>query len=294
MKRRSLLWTALFLLAVGLTPTADAQLESEIPEGWSPGPTTAALGSVALIDVPDGYVFADQDTTRTVMEQMGNQPTGREVGLVMPAAEENPWFVVFEYFPVGYVADDDKDEIDAQALLASLSEGTEQANEYRRERGIPAIHVTGWYEEPHYDDQSHNLVWALQAADEEGGDLVNHNVRLLGRSGYMSATLVTDPARMATDQATAEALLAGFSYSPGHKYAEFRKGDKLAGYGLAALVAGGAGVAAAKLGLFSKLGKLLVGLWKVILLGLAALGASLKKLFGGRSAVSHDSDVEPV
>lgn len=292
MLRKAGLFLLPTLLLFGLVPLALAQEESAPPEGWYPGPTTAGLGSVAEIELPEGYVFADQERSREVLEQMGNPTSGREVGLVLPTDREQPWFLVFEYFPVGYVEDEDKDEIAADALLESLTEGTEQANEFRRERGVSPIHVTGWYEKPHYDEASHNLVWALEAEDEAGGDIVNHNIRLLGRGGYMSATLVTAPARMDPDKEEAEALLADFSYTPGNRYAEFRSGDKLAGYGLTALVAGGAGVAAAKMGLFAKLGKLLAGMWKLILVGLAALGAGLKKIFGGRRA-TPDSDVEP-
>jgi len=44
-------------------------------------------------------------------------------------------------------------------------------------------------------------------------------------------------------------MIGGFSYSSGYKYAEWRSGDKVAAYGLTALVAGGAGVALVKSGL---------------------------------------------
>ena len=40
--------------------------------------------------------------------------------------------MVFEYDDSGYVKDDDKDELDADAMLASIREGTEQANVERK------------------------------------------------------------------------------------------------------------------------------------------------------------------
>ena len=68
-----------------------------------------------------------------------------------------------------------------------------------------------------------------------------------------------------------EALLDGFSYNPGATYAEYKSGDKLAAYGLAALVTGGAAAAVAK-----GAGK---GLFKAIGLGILALFAFFGKFF---------------
>ena len=61
----------------------------------------------------------------------------------------------------------------------------------------------------------------------------------------------------------------------------WRAGDELAQYGLTALVVGGVGAALVKSGLLARL-------WKPIVLGLAALGAGLKRVFfSGRSAHHH-------
>jgi len=67
-------------------------------------------------------------------------------------------------------------------------------------------------------------------------------------------------------------MITGFTYVPGHKYAEWRPGDKVAAYGLTALVAGGAGVALAKSGL-------LVKFWKLIVAGIAAAAAAVKRMW---------------
>jgi len=63
-----------------------------------------------------------------------------------------------------------------------------------------------------------------------------------------------------------------FAYKSGGKYAEFRQGDKVAKYGLTALVVGGGVALAAKSGLLGKL-------FKPILVGLLVVGSALKKLF---------------
>src|SRR4029453_6506299 len=133
---------------------------------WVSGPKTVDLGSEASLRLTERYVFAGANDARKLLESMGNTTSDTEVGLVAPRAQGEDWIVVFEYHPVGYVKDDDKDKIDKKAILDGIREGTEEANKVRKERGIPGLHVTGWYEEPHYDAASHNLVWALLAKDD--------------------------------------------------------------------------------------------------------------------------------
>ncbi len=152
--------------------------------------------------------------------------------------------------------------------------------------GSDPVHVTGWFEKPHYDSRTNNLVWAIEGKGGESA-LVNYDVRLLGRRGYVSATLVTDPQALAADLPHVQSLLAGFSFDQGGRYAEWLPGDKVAEYGLTALVAGGAGAAAAKMGLFAVIGKFLAKGWKLVVLAVAALGAGIKRLFGGRSQDSE-------
>ena len=67
-------------------------------------------------------------------------------------------------------------------------------------------------------------------------------------------------------------------FNEGYRYAEFNaKTDRMAEYGLGALIAGGV---AAKLGLFGKLFALLIAFKKIIIVGLIAVGGYLVKMFG--------------
>lgn len=276
------MFIAFLLLTVPVTVPAGAQ---ESPVQWVPGPTTANMGDgLAQIQVPTGYLFADADDTRELMQLFGNPPTDQEIGLIAPESEDEDWFLVFEYAPVGYVKDDEKDEIDAAAILESVREGTEASNDERKEMGGEALHIKGWFEEPHYNEKTHNLVWAIEAhGDDPAHRVVNYDVRLLGREGYVSATLVAGPDQVAAKLPEVEELLKGFSFMPGQRYAEFKEGDKVAEYGLAALVAGGAGAAAVKLGLFAKLLKLLGKAWKLVVVALVVVAGWLKRLFAGRA-----------
>jgi uncharacterized membrane-anchored protein len=116
----------------------------------------------------------------------------------------------------------------------------------------------------------------MRLRDGKGGLHVNYTSRLLGRTGVMSAVLVSSPQTLAEDMKAFGSALGGYEFAAGEKYAEFKSGDKIAEYGLAALVLGGAAAAAAKAGLFKSLGKFL---WVII--GGALMGgwALLKKLF---------------
>ena len=71
-------------------------------------------------------------------------------------------------------------------------------------------------------------------------------------------------------------------FNGGHRYGDFIPGtDKVAEYGIAALIAGGL---AAKAGLFKVLLGALVALKKVVVLGLVAAAAFLRKLFRRKPA----------
>ncbi|HVQ15367.1 MAG TPA: DUF2167 domain-containing protein, partial [Vicinamibacterales bacterium] len=66
-----------------------------------------------------------------------------------------------------------------------------------------------------------------------------------------------------------------------HRYADYLPGtDKAAAYGIAGLVAG---ATAAKAGFFKLLWVGILAFKKAIFVGLVALGAAIKRLFGGKS-----------
>lgn len=239
---------------------------------WQHGPSMSSLGNIAEIHIPAGYVFATASDTRLLMEAMQNPPSGKELGFIAPA--ELDWFVVFEFEDVGYVRDDEKRSLDADAMLKSIRASTEAANKERRRRGWPGITILGWEQEPHYDEMTHNLEWAIRG-QTDNDFVINYNTRLLGRGGVMRVTLVTDPSMHSPTLPKFKTMLSGFAFRQGHRYAEFRQGDKMAKYGLSALVVGGATAVAVKTGAFK-------WLWKVIVIAFLAVVAFLKTLFSGR------------
>lgn len=237
---------------------------------WKKGPSVGELGTTAQVQVPEGYVFAGGNDTRKIMTAVHNPTTGKELGFVAPSGEE--WFAVFEFDDSGYVKDDDKGSLDANAMLESIKTGTAESNKERVRNGWPALNVIGWETPPRYNEATHNLEWAIRA-ESEGSPVVNYNTRLLGRGGVMEVTLVTDPKLLAETLPKFKTMLAGFDFNSGQKYSEFRPGDKTAAYGLTGLVVGGTTAVLAKTGVFK-------WLWKLLVAGVVGLGALFKKIFG--------------
>jgi uncharacterized membrane-anchored protein len=273
----------LILLLPSVVQAKAGETESDAPDPasikWTDGPAKVSIGQMATLNLPDGYVYTDGPGTQALLRLMHNPTNGSELGML--ADRERSWFVLFEFESIGYVKDADKEKLDAGEILSSIRQSNEASNEARRENGWPPISIVGWHTPPFYNPQTNNLEWCIQG-ESQGHSIINYNTRILGRGGVMSANLLVDPTDLTKVLPIAKQLLDGYSYAPGKRYAEFRNGDKVAQFGLAALVVGGAAGVAAKAGLLAKLGPLLAKFWKFLILGLAAVGGLLKKLLTGR------------
>jgi uncharacterized membrane-anchored protein len=270
--------TSLFAQEAG--PTGDSAAETSYVDklrdagiSITTGPATIALGSIAELQLPADHHSIDRKSLKRFYELTQNVYGGDEVGVIIGPTG---WMLFFDYDDVGYVKDDDKDELDAAKLLETMRENQDASNAERAKQGWDELKLAGWAAEPYYDPQTNNLKWALtltSSGDNHQSRWINESIRLLGRGGVMNVTLVTDPDTFAVDARTTDTLLAqNFSYVSGQKYSEFKEGDKVAKYGLAALVLGGAGAAAFKLGFFQKF-------WKFLVAGALALAAGAKKLW---------------
>jgi uncharacterized membrane-anchored protein len=109
--------------------------------------------------------------------------------------------------------------------------------------------------------------------------VLNYTVRLLGRTGVESAILVSRPETLDDDIKSFKKALQGFEFNAGERYSEFKQGDRIAEFGLAALVAGGAAAVATKAGFWKVLGGALAAFWKVIAAFFVAATAGVRKFF---------------
>ncbi len=255
---------------------ADTEKPSPIAAlAWQFGPGEGVIGDKASIKIPEGFGFLGTAETKKFMELNQNFSNPNEYLL---APKSMDWFAIFQFEATGYVKDDET--IDAAKLLETIKQGTAKGNEERRRRGWSTLSIQSWRFQPQYDQQTKLLEWAVLAKDDQSNtDVINYNTRLLGRTGVMQVVLVADPAMLDTAVATLKTTLSGYSFAPGEKYAEFKQGDRVAEFGLAALVAGGAAAVAAKKGFFAAALAFLAGAWKLVVAGFIAAFAGIKALF---------------
>lgn len=289
--------TLLFVAAAGAqgnpSPNPQAEMEAAIAEANAavqPGPKKIPIAGQAQLDLPEGYGFIPAGPSAKLLKAMGNRPGNDLAGLVVPGDDESNWLMVVRYVASGYIKDDDARDWKADELLKSIREGTEETNAERRQRGLPELEVIGWVEAPRYEAASHRLVWSLSSrakgapADDANG--INYNTLALGREGYVSMNLVTGLQDIEAQKPIAHALLAALAFDDGKRYADFNSStDKVAEYGLAALVAG---VAAKKLGFFALAAAFLAKFAKVIGVAAIAGGAGIFKLFRRKKADAAD------
>jgi len=152
------------------------------------------------------------------------------------------------------------------------------ANKERVKQGYPTVELVGWAAKPHYDAEAHKMYWAKEI--NFGGSLentLNYNIRILGRRGVLVLNAISGMAQLPQVEAATPTLLSMVDFQEGNRYADFRQGtDKVATYGLAALVAGGL---AAKAGLLKGLWVAILAMKKLLLVAVVALAAFLKKIW---------------
>ncbi|MFZ0565782.1 MAG: DUF2167 domain-containing protein, partial [Chlamydiales bacterium] len=179
-----------------------------------------------------------------------------------------------------YVSLCDWEKISPQQLLEAISENTEKENKIRKSKGFSALHVIGWLLEPTLDRNTNTVFWAIEGVNEGYDEHIANSVALrLGRYGYEKIVWVTDKDSYTPFGGELDIMLRAHSFDCGHKYSDFSKGDKIASYGIATLVAATVGGKIAKVGGLAVVFKKLGG---VIAAGLGAVFYKLRRIFRRR------------
>lgn len=245
-----------------LTPEAFfAGFKEAFPSAQNEG--LGKIGTDATIDLSNDLIFLNGEDGDKLMQSWGNLPSPID-GLVMPV--DGSWCITFEFSPIGYVKDDEKEDIDADEILEEKQDAQKEANKERVKQGLDNLNIIKWVAEPNYNSQTNNLEWGMLLRDDTGSETINHEIRLLGRRGVMNATLLCSPEEFDSLRPVLDSTLEGFAYTDGNKYMEYKEGDKVAEYGLLGLMgAGGAFV--------------IWKFWKPICAGVIAVGVGIKKFF---------------
>jgi uncharacterized membrane-anchored protein len=209
------------------------------------GPKRVVLGHNAQIDVPSGMNLLERAQAQDLMRKVGNDTDGVVAVIMPPVGSGSDWMVVIGASDIGYVDDDDADDLDADNMLAQFKQGTLEQNKKRVAIGVPELFIDGWSERPHYQSATHHLVWGLNAHASDS-KVVNYFTRFLGRLGYLSVNLIDDPATIETSKTQALSVLTALHFDMGSRYEDHVSSDRDSGIGLKALVLGGAGVVIAK------------------------------------------------
>jgi len=269
---------------------------------WQTGTITLRDG-LAKINLTDDFRFLDHTNTEKVLHDIwGNPPDSGTLGMIFPTnlgpLDRGSWGVIIRYEEGGYVKDDDAEKINYSDLLKQMQQQIHDANPEREKEGYPPFELIGWAAPPHYDQTSHKLYWAKDIKfGDDSVDTLNYNIRVLGRRGVLVLNAIASMNRFSEIDQKIPEVLAMVDFKPGNQYADFDpKVDKVAEYGLAALIAGGALGAAAKFGLLKGLWLGILALKKFIIIGVIALGALFKRIFGrfsGQSKVTLPSSHPP-
>ncbi|MBH5322673.1 DUF2167 domain-containing protein [Aurantiacibacter sediminis] len=225
------------------------------------------------LELGDRYDFYGPEDARTIIvEHWDNRPEQAEgvLGVILPAGldpREDGWGGIVTYAETGWISNDDARSADYDIILEEMQANARAENLERSGLGYPELEIVGWAQQPTYDSVRHALIWAREFdfSDTENNSL-SYDVRLLGREGVLSINFVADMDKLPAIRRAASEITDGARFDPGARYEDYEAGsDEAAGYGLAGLVASGAGLAVAKqfglLAMLAKLAKpLLVGL----------------------------------
>ncbi len=241
-------------------------------------------GGLAKLTVPKEFNFLGSEDAETVLVKLwGNPPAEKKpLGLLLPTGmtpiSSNVWVVTIHYSEDGFVKEDEASKINYDDLLKQMQKGIAENNPARKEKGYPEITLVGWAASPHYDSATHKLYWAKHLKFEgTEEDTLNYSIRMLGRKGVLELNAIAGIEQFDAIDKQAPQILNMIDFKEGSRYADFDpKVDKVAVYGIAAMVAGGI---AAKFGMFKLLIPALIAAKKFIVVGVIAIVAFIKKMF---------------
>lgn len=223
-------------------PQDDASLQKEYDAlHWATGNGTYRLehSHSALATPTDFHVLLGTDAQRYAFLGNGVEFPNTEAMIYDPKSEAE---IAVEFVDEGFVKEDDWSEVDADDFLKQMQENQRSSNEERKANGKRPFDIIGWLEKPSYDPTTHVARYVLELGTTDDHWL-NAVAIKLGRDGYHQFTWVGDLSQYQNGGPQAlDMILAQHSYDDGHKYADFKEGDKMAAYGIAGLVAAVAGV----------------------------------------------------
>ncbi len=286
-----LLWGHAALADQGPYPMTAEEKEAAFQAlNWLGEPKSYPLdASHAHIQLPEGKILLlGADAERYSWLISGVEFPGTEAVMSTDSGQVD---VYSEWRDEGYVSDSDWADVDADEMLDGFKEATEASNKERIANGFQPMEVVGWLQPPTYDTATHTVTYSLELKDPDS-HWANVVALRLGRGGYSEMTWVGAIDAMESSGGRPGLLNTALDihdFDEGHRYADYKDGDKVAAYGIAGLVATALGVKFSK-GIFAALIAFLIAGKKIIIpaviVGLAAFAKFGKKLFNRGGAES--------
>ncbi len=236
----------------------------------------------ATLTVPNGFRFLDKDQSIYVLSDLwGNPKDSTILGMLVPenkgVLDMDAWVFTLSFDEMGFVKDDDAEDINYDDLLKEQQKETTDANPERMKQGYPSIEFIGWASKPFYDKEKKILHWAKELKfGEDSLHTLNYNLRILGRKGIFIVNAIATMNELGIVNSKLDDVAASVEFKDGNKYADFKPGvDQVAAWTIGGLVAG---KILAKVGFFA----LLVKFWKLIALAVVGAGSAIWRFVTGR------------
>lgn len=251
----------------------------------------ALKGGIGEITVPAGFKYLDVEQAKHVLVDLWGNPASDDItlGLILPEKQgimgDKGYVFNIQYDEIGYVKDDDADDIDYEELLTEMQKDSEEENKEREKNGYDPVRMIGWAAPPFYDKEKKILHWAKEI--QFGKDplhTLNYNVRILGRKGVLVLNAIASMPDLPLVKKDIHHVLNIVKFKDGFQYKDFDPSvDEVAAWTIGGLVAG---KVLAKVGFFAIIAKF----GKVIGIGaIAAVSAFWKKIRGRKKEESDDS-----
>lgn len=257
---------------------------------WETGKLSISNGDINL-SIPPGYRFLNAEQSRYVLEELwGNLKDSSILGMVFPInkgpIDDSTFAFVVTFEQMGYVKDDDADDINYDDLLKSLREENVTSNAERVKQGLATFTLVGWAQPPYYDKTNKVLHWAKEYKVEGSeSNTLNYDIRILGRKGVLSFNAVGGMEQLPIVKKDISDILKMASFTEGNKYSDFDpKIDEVAAWTIGGLVAG---KVLAKVGLWAVFAKF----FKFILIGVVAAGGAIWRFITGRKKKEEEAVV---
>jgi len=256
-------------LCVPLVAQADEKSAEQQLENlhWSKSKAALSESHGSFSPPGDGAIVVGADAAKA--DELLNQTSSSNTEGFVQLKDGSTLYL--SYADEGYVKLDDWSDVNADDLLKGLTDATNTDNEERVKNGAKPLTVDGWVQQPTLDRQRSSVMWIVKLHEPGSDPFVNATALTLGRHGYERFTLATTTGDTAKTRALLASLVNDFQFDKGFRFSDYADGDKLAGYGIAALIGTAAGATIAKTVGF---GAVLLFIKKFIILIVAALGAA--------------------